>query len=297
MKKALKEALELFKDNTTLTFEKWPARYSNILNELATIKIVEIKFCQGNIIVKLEEKEILKLAVEEEADSIILFNNGDDGNNYEARYWEKGYVYRQIYVLKKKNKYKVIIKDLYGNTKFATNFYVDNVCIICYQSHPCYPEETVFGLKFQVGKKFCFLRTESKELSADLSKLTQLTPLSYRQWNIYYGDVKTSADGFYYQSFAGWEETWLLAPKRHWINDNIFYEQELSSNSDSFSWYNAKPCAVYMFYNKTHWGVERIGYAYDDKNADGNLKKPFFWNKEYNKIYDEYLKTKKNLLL
>ena len=38
--KALKEALELFKDNTTLTFEKWPIRCSNILNELATLNIV-----------------------------------------------------------------------------------------------------------------------------------------------------------------------------------------------------------------------------------------------------------------
>ena len=78
------------------------------------------------------------------------------------------------------------------------------------------------------------------------------------------------------------------------MNENIFYEQELTTNSDSFYWYNAKPCAEYKFYNKTRWGVERIGYAYDDKNADGNLERPFFWNKEYNKIYDEYLKTKKN---
>ena len=72
--KALKESLELFKDNTTLTFEKWPIRCSNILNELATLNIVEIKFYQGNIIVKLKEKDILELAVKDEANSIILYS-------------------------------------------------------------------------------------------------------------------------------------------------------------------------------------------------------------------------------
>lgn len=291
--KALKEALELFKDNTTLTFEKWPIRCSNILNELATLNIVEIKFYQGNIIVKLKEKDILELAVKDEANSIILFDNSSDRNNYKVDKYDKHYVYRQLYVLKKKNKYKALLRDNYGNAEYATDFYVDNICIICYQWHPCYVKDTVFGLKFLVGKKFCFLRTESKELTSDLSMLTQLTPLSYKQWNIYFGNVSTSSTGHYYQTFAGWEETWLLPPERHWINDKVFYEQVLSSNSDAFSYYNAKPCAEYEFFVKVPWGVERIGYAYDDKKAENNLEKPFFYNEEYNKIYKEYLNKQK----
>lgn len=294
--KSIKEAFELFNDNNTLVFEKWPNKYSNILNELNTIKLVSITFRQGRIYVTVKNKKILELAVKEHASKIILFDNSSDRNCYEDlnRHWvSRDWLVRELYVFKKGNKYNAILQNIDGETKLATPFYVDNICIIAYKHHPCYPQDTLFGLKFLVGKKFCFLRTETGRLSKSLFELTNLTELGYRRWHIYQGNVRTSHDGTYYQKFAGWEETWLLPPKKYWVTDKIYYEQELTSSAEYWNVgidKNLKPCPTMEFYRVSERFpyLEHIGFAYDSKEKINTypLNNPFLWA-EYEKYREE----------
>lgn len=297
----LKEILELFSNKTETHFEKWPNKYTKSLIELIAIGLAKVTFSKGKLKATLSNnsKAIVKMAVDENASEIILFNNEADGNCYDAihrkREDELRLVKREIYVIRKKNKYKPIFEDKNGRPYFPIDFYADNVCIIGYKGHPCYPQDTVFGFKMLVGNKFQFLTTETDELSKHFYNLTKLTKAGYNQWNVYFGNVKTSYDGKYYQGFAGWEETWITEAPKHWVNEHVFYMQELSSNSDCFSvGINTylEPCPVYQFYlvEKSWNGENRythIGFAYgsNSKLNTYTLKDPYIWS-EYKKYID-----------
>ena len=287
----LKETLEMFNnsDKDRIRFEKWPNPNSPVLNELNRLKIVKITFHKGIMIVTLEKRRLLEMAVEEGASAIILFSNSSDNNCREERertYPDLRHVMREMYALKKNNKYRPIVLDSEGNPHYALDFYVDNICIIGYQAHPCYPERTRFGLKFLVGDKFCFLRTPDKNLAKDLSMLTELTEPGYKQWGIYFDNVRTSADGSYYQSFGGWEETWMLNPEKIMLSEKIYAYQKLSTNLDSFDYYHVKPCPIYEYY----WVdpgdyLHNIGFAYDSQEKENvhPIEHPFLFS-EYERF-------------
>lgn len=298
----LQELLDLFGKSCSVEFPHWPNKYSNTLNELSTLKLANVSFAFGKIRVKIGEaqKAVIKMAVDEKAQAIILFNNETDWNCQEAindkHDWELKMVKREFYVLKKNRKYKPIFFHKDDKTSFfPVNFYANNICIIGYKPHPCYPQDTTFGIKFLVGKKVCFLTTENNMLSKNLRELTKLTKPGYTYFHIYWDDIKSSIDGTIYQQFAGWEETWIEAPKMMRYNSHVVYHQQLTRSSDCFEVgirSRLKPCAVYEFYlEKKDWkgeiSYEHIGFAYDSKEKINPypLKNPFVWS-QYKKYVD-----------
>lgn len=282
----LKSALALFpedKKKNTLVLDKWPIKESNILNELAAIGIVEIKFNRGKITVNLLLRGVLEIAVKEKAKSIIKFDNSTDRNACERikKYpVDRKHLIREVYVIKKtvkkEDKYNVILvhPQQPANCRLALPFYVDNVCIISYYTN--WVEDTVFGLKFHIGDKFCFMTTPDKHLARDLYDLTKVTTPGYNQWHVY-NFRSNKPDDSIYQMFAGWAETWLLGRKRIWLTDNLFYSQEITSSSDMGYWDEGikAPAPLYQFFTyNEHWGYQEVGYAYDHPNAKHNMEHP-----------------------
>ena len=160
-----------------------------------------------------------------------------EGKKYEDREWER-YV-REVYLTESPDG-KLAVLDDEGNPLF--NEWFDNVCLVTFQSHPCYPEHTKYGVVVKKGHKYALV----KEKGADHPRLTknlncllkhgnaELTNLDYGQFRFYYDKNSASKDEVIYQAFWGYERTWAIPAKKLMVqyDKNLSYHEDIMINSD-----------------------------------------------------------------
>ena len=152
----------------------------------------------------------------------------------------------------------------------------DNVCLVTYQSHPCYPEDTVFGIVVEKNKKFACVKEKGatrvlllKRINAILKEgMCELTPFDYRQYKFEYN----SGDSIY-QAFWGYERTWIVPEEKllvHYDKDLMYHENIMANGNPYGRTGYAKDANTpyYIYYKK-----KRKFYAYSDEELQEFLAK------------------------
>ena len=238
-------------------------------------------------------KIILKMCNSEKAKSILhlhelseqlgtdnlklrVLSNKDDlpcrpGMKYEDSEWER-YI-REIQLAENsEGKFAILDKD--GNPLLHDWF--DNVCLVTYQSHPCHPEDTVFGIVVEKNKKFACVKEKGatrvlllKRINTILKEgMCELTPFDYRQYKFEYN----SGDQIY-QAFWGYERTWIVPEEKlivHYDKDLMYHENIMANGNPYGRTGYAKDANTpyYIYYKK-----KRKFYAYSDEELQEFLAK------------------------
>ena len=204
------------------------------------------------------------------------------GKKYENRNWER-YV-REIYLAENPDgKFAVLDND--GNILFDDWF--DNVCLVTYQGHPCYPEHTRYGVVVKKGHQYALVKkkAEPPRLTYSTNSLlkkgvAELTYFDYGQFRFY----DTNDDEVIYQAFWGYERTWAIPEERLMVqyDEHLSYHENIMSNSD-FSIEEAR---------RFHYGEES---EYVPRYLYYNGQRKFFTytQKEFEKFIEKYEEDKK----
>ena len=173
-----------------------------------------------------------------------ILSNEDDlpckpGKEYGDDRWYKRNK-RELYLAEREDG-KFAILDHDGVMHF--NDWFDNVCIVSWQSHPCYPENTKFGIVVMKDHKYACVKQKGAmhpqlSLMSDMNdflRYTELTPFTARQYMFEY---KTH-DGEWrdiYQSFWGYERTWARTVEDITVqyDENISYYENIMANGNPY---------------------------------------------------------------
>lgn len=221
------------------------------------------------------------------------------GKKYEDRKWEC-YV-REVYLAESPDG-KFAILDDEGNPLF--NEWFDNVCLVTFQGHPCYPEHTKYGVVAKKGHKYALV----KEKGADHPRLTknlncllkqgnvELTNFDYGQFRFYYDKNSPSEYKVIYQAFWGYERTWAIPERKLMVqyDEHLSYHENIMSRSDFSTIAEANrfhygeeseyvPRYIYYngqrkFFTYTEKEFELFIAKYEEDKKSGNLKK---YNEHY----------------
>ena len=220
-----------------------------------------------------------------------------EGKAYKNIKWE--YYVREVYLAESPDG-KFAVLDDEGNPLF--NEWFDNVCLVTFQGHPCYPEHTKYGVVVKKGHKYALV----KEKGADHPRLTknlncllkkgnaELTDLDYGQFRFYYDKNSPSKDKVIYQTFWGYERTWAIPEEKLMVqyDEHLSYHENIMSNYDFIAEANrfhygkeSEYVPRYIYYNGkrkfftyTEKEFELFIEEYEENKKAGNLKK---YNKHY----------------
>ena len=159
------------------------------------------------------------------------------GKEYEDRKWER-YV-REINLAENADG-KFTILDDEGNILFDDWF--DNVCLVTFQGHPCYPERTKYGVVVKKGHKYALVKEKAglPHLTFSINSLlkkdrAELTYFDYGQFRFYFDNSGPSGEEKrIYQAFWGYERSWIIPEKKLIVqyDENLSYHENIMSNSD-----------------------------------------------------------------
>lgn len=173
-----------------------------------------------------------------------ILSNEDDlpckpGKEYGDEKWYE-IKKRKLYLAEREDG-KFAILDHDGVMHF--NDWFDNVCIVTWQSHPCYPENTKFGIVVMKDHKYACVKQKGDihpQLSLmrdmnDFIRYTELTPFTARQYMFEY---KTHEGEWrdIYQSFWGYERTWARTVEDITVqyDENISYYENIMANGNPY---------------------------------------------------------------
>ncbi len=215
------------------------------------------------------------------------------GKKYENRKWE--YYVREIYLAESPDG-KLAVLDDEGNPLF--NEWFDNVCLVTFQSHPCYPENTKYGVVVKKGHKYALV----KEKGADHPRLTknlncllkqgnaELTNFVCGQFRFYHDKNSPYKDEVIYQAFWGYMRTWAISGEKLMVqyDENISYHEDIMINSgismvEAIRFHHGDeseyvPRYIYYkgqrkFFTYTEKEFELFIEKYEEDKKAGNLKK------------------------
>lgn len=234
----------------------------------------------------------------------ILSNENDlpckPGKRYgDEKWYERNK--RELYLAEREDG-KFAILDHDGVMHF--NDWFDNVCLVTWQGHPCYPENTDFGIVVMKDHKYACVKQKGDihpQLSLmrdmnDFLRYTELTPFTARQYMFEY---KTHSTYTYeeiwkdiYQSFWGYERTWIRTIKDITVqyDENISYYENIMANSNPYRSSRTEKLSyeefletyvpyyimfrgVRKFYAYSKEELEEFLAKYDLDKKSGNLKK------------------------
>ena len=177
-----------------------------------------------------------------------ILSNEDDlpckpGKRYgDERWFERNK--KELYLAEREDG-KLAVLDYDGNMHFGDWF--DNVCLVTWQSHPCYPEDTEFGIVVMKNHEFACVKEKGAEhaillpMSRNINEVlmySELTPFDARQYKFEY--EKHDYDGSYwkqiYQSFWGYERSWAYTEKQIEVqyDENISYYENIMANGNPY---------------------------------------------------------------
>ena len=206
---------------------------------------------------------------------------------YEDRKWRR-YV-REINLAENADG-KFTILDDEGNILFDDWF--DNVCLVTFQSHPCYPERTKYGVVVKKGHKYALVKEKAElpRLTFSINSLlkkdhAELTYFDYGQFRFYFDKSGSSnEEKRIYQAFWGYERTWAIPEERLMVqyDEHLSYREDIMINSD-MSIAEA---------NRFHYG-EESEYVPRYIYYDGQRKFFTYTEKEFELFIAKYEKDKK----
>lgn len=226
---------------------------------------------------------------------LVTLSNKDDlpcreGKKYENSDWKR--YLREVQLAENENG-KFAILDNNGNPVF--NDWFDNVCLVTYQNHPCYPEHTKYGVVVMKDHKFACVKPNGAE-KVTLRKFLinflkpgkcELTHFDTKQYKFEYEDGDKI-----YQSFWGYERTWAIEQEKLMVkyDRNISYHENLMQNGNPYfsparnvsdeekeEWLNSyEPYYIFYrgvrkFYADNKKELEEFLAKYEKDKANGNL--------------------------
>ena len=218
------------------------------------------------------------------------------GKKYEDRNWER-YV-REISLAENKDG-KFAILDKEGEPLF--NDWFDNVCLVTYQSHPCYPERTVFGIVVEKNYEFAAVigKGDPKPiLRYNIDQLLKkgeamLTVFSKRQFMF----QRYDSDNAIYQAFWGYERTWARGEDELTVkyDENITYHENIMMGGNPYKPFGVKDDVPYEEWTKNYipryiyYKGQRKFFAYTIEELD-----EFLAEYEENKKKGDLIKYKEH---
>lgn len=221
-----------------------------------------------------------------------LTNKDDLPSRKQESYMEKEWYERMITEINiAENEYgKFTILDDDGD--IVLNEWFDNICLVSFQSHPCYPDKTKMGIIVERNHEFAalvdkgnpkpILRRNVKELFRKGGSM--LTVFSPKQFIFQH----THDDGIIYQAFWGYERTWVLSEKEiavHYDKDLTYYENIMTNSNPYHSTFedisddDSQRIPYYILYKgrriawtDTQKQLDDFLRKYDENKKIGNMK-------------------------
>lgn len=168
----------------------------------------------------------------------------------------------------------------------------DNICLVTYQSHPCYPEDTKMGIVVERDYKFAALVSKGsprpilrRNLFDILKKGECMLTLFDKTQFLF--EFTSKEDERIYQAFWGYERTWLLGKNDLMINhdDHLSYHENIMANSGPYNRIgrDTLPPGDYFLPRYIYYDGERRFYTYTQYEFDEFIKK-YEENKKNNNL-------------
>lgn len=168
----------------------------------------------------------------------------------------------------------------------------DNICLVTFQSHPCYPEETKMGIIVERDYKFAALVSKGsprpilrRHLYDILKKGECMLTLSDKTQFLF--EFTRKEGERIYQAFWGYERTWLLGKNELMVNhdEHLSYHENIMANSGPYNCVGTDKLAPgdYFLPRYIYYDGKRKFYTYTQYEFDEFIKK-YEENKKNNNL-------------